>query len=81
MAADPLKELVEYMARSLVEHPDQVRVEQVSGARSVIYELHVAPSDMGRVIGKGGRVATAMRSLLRVACTQSGKRAILEIVD
>lgn len=81
MAADPLKELVEFMAKSLVDHPDQVSVDEVMGARSLIYELRVAPSDMGRVIGKGGKVATAMRSLLRVACAQAGKRAILEIVD
>ena len=76
-----MRELVEYMARALVEHPDQVRVQEVAGARSIIYELHVAPSDMGRVIGKNGRVANAMRSLVRVASARSGKRAILEIVD
>lgn len=81
MAADPLKELVEFMAKGLVDNPDQVRVDEVMGARTPIYELRVAPSDMGRVIGKGGKVATAMRSLLRVACAQTGKRAILEIVD
>jgi hypothetical protein len=76
-----MKELIEYMAKSLVDHPEQVRVEEVAGARSVVYELHVAPSDMGRVIGKNGRVANAMRSLLRVASVRSGKRAILEIVE
>jgi len=76
-----IKELVEYMAKSLVEHPDQVRVEEVTGARSTVYELHVAQSDMGRVIGKEGRVANAMRSLVRVASAQSGRRAILEIVE
>jgi hypothetical protein len=51
------------------------------GARSIIYELRVAPSDMGRVIGKRGRVANAIRSLLRVASARDGKRAILEIVE
>jgi len=76
-----IKELVEYMAKSLVEHPDQVRVEEISGARSIVYELRVAQSDMGRVIGKEGRVANAMRSLVRVAAAQSGRRAILEIVE
>jgi hypothetical protein len=76
-----MKELIQYMARALVDHPEQVRVDEVMGARSLIYELHVAPSDMGRVIGKSGRVANAMRSLLRVACTHAGKRAMLEIVD
>ncbi len=81
MPGGRIKELIEYMAKSLVDHPDEVRIEEISGARSIIYELHVAPSDMGRVIGKDGRVANAMRSLVRVAATQSGKRAILEIVE
>jgi len=81
MPEPQMKELIEYIAKALVEHPDQVRVEEVIGARSIIYELRVAPSDMGRVIGKRGRVANAMRSLLRVASANSGKRAILEIVE
>ncbi len=81
MSEGRMKELVEYMAKSLVDHPEEVRVEVISGVRSIIYELHVAPSDMGRVIGKNGRVANAMRSLLRVASIRSGKRAILEIVE
>jgi len=76
-----IKELIEYMAQSLVDHPDQVHVEEVGGARSIIYELHVASTDMGRVIGKDGRVANAMRSLVRVASTRAGRRAILEIVE
>jgi predicted RNA-binding protein YlqC (UPF0109 family) len=75
-----MKELVEYMARSLVNNPDQVEVIEVNGTRSVILELRVAQEDMGRVIGKGGRVANAMRTLLRVAAAKQGKRAILEIV-
>jgi len=81
MSEGRMKELIAYMAQALVDHPEEVRVEEVPGARSIIYELHVAPSDMGRVIGKNGRVANAMRSLLRVAATRSGKRAILEIVE
>jgi len=76
-----IKELVEYMAKALVEHPEQVRVVETAGARSTIYELHVASSDMGRAIGKDGRVANAMRSLVRVAAAQAGRRAILEIVE
>jgi len=75
-----MRELVEYMAKSLVNDPDQVEVMEVNGTRSVIYELRVAQEDMGRVIGKGGRVANAMRTLLRVAAAKQGKRAILEIV-
>jgi len=81
MAEDSVKGLVEYMAKSLVNHPDQVQIEEVGGARSTVYELRVASSDMGRVIGKDGRVANAMRSLVRVSSARSGRRAILEIVD
>ena len=81
MSEGQMKELIEYITKALVDHPDQVRVEEITGARSIIYELSVAPSDMGRVIGKRGRVANAMRSLLRVASARSGKRAILEIVE
>jgi predicted RNA-binding protein YlqC (UPF0109 family) len=81
MSEGQMKQLIEYIAKALVDHPDQVHVEEITGARSTIYELSVAPSDMGRVIGKRGRVANAMRSLLRVASARSGKRAILEIVE
>ncbi len=75
-----MKELVEYMAKLLVDNPDQVEVTEVNATRSVILELRVAKEDMGRVIGKRGRVANAMRTLLRVAAAKEGKRAILEIV-
>ncbi|TKJ29823.1 MAG: RNA-binding protein [Chloroflexi bacterium B3_Chlor] len=75
-----MKELVEYMAKLLVDNPDEVEVAEVNATRSVIFELRVAREDMGRVIGKRGRVANAMRSLLRVAAAKEGKRAILEIV-
>ena len=74
-----MKELIEYMAKALVEDPSQVYVEEIVGARQVICQLRVAPEDMGRVIGKGGRVANAMRALLRVAAVRKGKRAVLEI--
>jgi len=74
-----MKELIEYIAKSLVDDPSQVRVEEVMRSRQIVYQLHVAPEDMGRVIGKGGRVANAMRTLLRVAAAREGKRAVLEI--
>ncbi len=76
-----MKELVAYMARNLVNDPSQVRVVERGGSRSVILELHVAPEDMGRVIGKGGRVANAMRALLRVAAARQGKRVVLDIIE
>ena len=75
-----MQELVEYIARSLVDDPSQVRVTEVEGASMIVYELHVAPEDMGRVIGKKGRVANAMRTLLRVASARQKKPATLEIV-
>jgi hypothetical protein len=76
-----MKEFIEYIAKSLVEHPDQVQVDEIAGSNAIIYELRVAPEDMGRVIGKKGRVANAMRTLVRVAAAREGKRAILEIVE
>jgi predicted RNA-binding protein YlqC (UPF0109 family) len=75
-----VKELVEYIAKSLVDNPDQVRVNQIPGDQTVVIELEVAPDDMGKVIGKEGRIANAIRSLLKIAAAREGKRAILEIV-
>jgi predicted RNA-binding protein YlqC (UPF0109 family) len=75
-----LKDLVEYMARTLVEDPSQVQVKVVESPSSITLELRVAPDDMGRVIGKSGRIANAMRTLVRVAAMRHGKRATLEIV-
>ena len=75
-----MKELVEYMAKSLVNDPAAVVVREIEGSSATIYELSVAPDDMGRIIGKQGRVANAMRTLLRVAAVKDGKRVTLEIV-
>jgi predicted RNA-binding protein YlqC (UPF0109 family) len=76
-----MKELIEYIAKSLVDDPASVNVTEVEGATSLILELKVAPEDMGRVIGRGGRVANAMRTLLRVVAAKQGKRAALEIIE
>ncbi len=75
-----LKELVEFIAKSLVDDPSQVYVSEIEGETSVILELRVGPEDMGRVIGRGGRTANAMRTLVRVLAAKQGKRATLEIV-
>jgi predicted RNA-binding protein YlqC (UPF0109 family) len=75
-----LKELIEYMAKALVDDPEQVLVEEIEGTSATIYELRVASEDMGRVIGKQGRVANAMRTLLRAAAARQGRRVTLEIV-
>lgn len=75
-----MKDLVEYIAKSLVDNPSRVEVREIEGATSVILELTVAQEDMGRVIGRNGRVANAIRTLLRVMAAKEGKRVTLEIV-
>ncbi len=75
-----MKELVEYIAKSLVDDPSQVEVTEIRRGSSVILKLQVAQEDKGRVIGRNGRVANAMRSLLRVRGAREGKRVNLEIV-
>ncbi|MGC8838354.1 MAG: KH domain-containing protein [Anaerolineae bacterium] len=74
-----LKELVEYMVKGLVDHPDQVQVTERETPRTIVVRLKVAPEDMGRVIGKEGRVANAMRTLLRVTSVKHGKQTDLRI--
>jgi predicted RNA-binding protein YlqC (UPF0109 family) len=76
-----MKELIELIATSLVDDPTQVRVTQLRQGSTVTLKLKVAKEDMGRVIGKNGRVANAMRLLLRVAAAQEGKRAALDVED
>ena len=76
-----MRDFIEYIVRSLVDDPSQVRVTEIEGSSTIIYELRVAAEDMGRVIGKGGRVANAMRTLLRVVAARQGRRATLEIVS
>ncbi len=76
-----MKELIEYMAKSLVDQPDTVQVEQHASGSKVQLELKVAKEDMGRVIGKGGKVANAMRLLLRVAAASEGKQASLDVLE
>jgi uncharacterized protein len=74
-----MKELVEYLARSLVDDPESVRVDEEWHGDRVIFRLEVAETDKGKVIGKQGRIANAMRTLLKVAATRDGARASLDI--
>ena len=74
-----MKELIEFMARSIVDNPDAVEVTEEDGGDHIIFHLKVAEEDMGRVIGKQGRIANAMRTLLKVAAIRKGARAVLEI--
>jgi uncharacterized protein len=77
-----VKDLIEYIARSLVDDPSQVNVGQSRGGGGKMrLELRVARDDMGRVIGKGGRVANAMRILLRVAAAREGKQVSLDVIE
>lgn len=75
------KELVSYVAKSLVDNPDGVEVNVIEGEKSTIIELRVSEGDVGKVIGKQGRIAKAMRTILSAASTKSGKRVVLEILD
>jgi uncharacterized protein len=76
-----LKDLVEFVARALVDHPDQVEVEEISGAQTIDLELRVAKEDLGKVIGKQGRTVKAMRAILNAASSKVRKRADLEILE
>ncbi|MDR1106147.1 MAG: KH domain-containing protein [Treponema sp.] len=75
------KDLVEYIVKSLVDDPGSVQVNVVEGEKSTILELRVAPSDIGKVIGKHGRIAKAIRTVLQAATARSGKHTALEILD
>jgi predicted RNA-binding protein YlqC (UPF0109 family) len=76
-----MKELVEYIAKSLVDHPDAVRVTEVEGERTSVVELSVTKEDLGKVIGKQGKTARAIRTILSAASTKENKRTILEIIE
>ena len=76
-----MQELVEYLARGLVDKPDEVRVERVERDGAIVLELHVAPDDVGKVIGRQGRIARALRTLVRASGARSNERALLEIVS
>ena len=76
----PAKELVEYVARSLVDDPDAVHVEETRDRDGIVLELHVAEDDMGKVIGRNGSVAKALRTLLKVTAARDGESVSLEIL-
>jgi len=75
-----MKELVEVLARALVDHPEKVEVKQIEGEKSIILELRVDSEDMGKVIGKQGKIAKAIRTVVKAAATKEGKRAVVEII-
>lgn len=76
-----MKELIEYVARALVDHPDEVEVSEVEGNQTSVLELKVAKEDLGKIIGKQGRTARAMRTILSAASAKVKKRTVLEIIE
>ena len=76
-----MKELVEVIAKALVENPDEVVVTEKEDARSIVIELRVAPSDMGKVIGKQGRIAKAIRAVVKAASANETKKVLVDIVQ
>ncbi|MHB1456680.1 MAG: KH domain-containing protein [Armatimonadota bacterium] len=75
-----MKELIEYLVRSLVDSPDQVDIRELDGADITTYEIHVAPADLGKVIGKQGKIANALRTVVKAAAMKSRKRVYIEII-
>jgi predicted RNA-binding protein YlqC (UPF0109 family) len=76
-----VKEILEFLARELVDNPDAVKVTEVTDDRGLLLQLHVGPDDMGKVIGRGGRTARAIRSIVRAAATRQDIHASVEIVE
>ena len=76
-----MKELIELIAKALVDNPDQVKVAEIEGEKTSVIELSVSKEDLGKVIGKQGRTARAMRTILSAASTKVKKRAVLEIIE
>ena len=75
------KELIEYIAKALVDNPDQVKVSEIEGEKTSVIELNVSKDDLGKVIGKQGKTARAMRTILSASGTKIGKRCVLEILE
>ena len=76
-----MKEFLEFMVKHLVDKPNEVMVNEIDGERTVVYELRVGQGDMGKVIGKHGKTAKSIRTLLAAAAAKAGKRAVLEILE
>jgi predicted RNA-binding protein YlqC (UPF0109 family) len=78
---ETMKDLIKYISQALVDHPDQVEVTEIAGEQTSVIELRVAKEDLGKVIGKQGRTAKAMRTILSAASTKLRKRTVLEIIE
>ncbi len=76
-----MKEFIEFIIKHLVDHPDDVQINEVDGERTVVFEIRVGPGDMGKVIGRRGQTAKSLRTILSAASAKMGKRAVLEILE
>ncbi len=76
-----MKELIEFIVKALVDDPSEVNIKEISGDKVTLYELRVAKADIGKVIGKRGRTASAIRTIINAVSTKQGKRAELEIIE
>jgi len=76
-----MKELIQYIVKALVDNPDKVAVTEIAGEKSIIFELRVGEGDLGKVIGKEGRTAKAIRTIITAAAMKQGKRTVLEIIE
>ncbi len=76
-----MKEFIEFIIKHLVDKPNEVRINEIAGDRTIIFELHVGDGDIGKVIGRGGQTARSLRTLLAAAAAKQGKRSVLEILE
>jgi predicted RNA-binding protein YlqC (UPF0109 family) len=76
-----MKQLIEFIVKALVDNPDKVAVTEIAGEKSIIFELRVGEGDLGKVIGKEGRTAKAIRTIITASAMKQGKRAVLEIIE
>ena len=76
-----MKELIEYVVKTLVDHPEDIRIAEIVGERTIVFELRCHPEDVGKVIGKSGKTVGAIRTLLSTVAARQNKRAMLEVVE
>ena len=76
-----MKELIEYVVKALVDHPDDLRIAEIEGERTIVFELRCHPEDVGKVIGKSGKTVGAIRTLLSTVAARQNQRAMLEVVE
>ncbi|MGD9520208.1 MAG: KH domain-containing protein [Armatimonadota bacterium] len=76
-----MQDLVEFITKALVDNPDEVRVNRIEGETVIIFEVEVAPEDLGKIIGRQGRIANALRTIVKAAASRQGKKATVEILS